>query len=234
MKSEATQDKLLAHLADESGLCAVSLGYRLAPEHPFPAAVEDSVAALLYAVSDEGEVALGGKLLALAGDSAGAGLALCALMRLRREHAAGYQTAIGSIRAMLLAYGCYDLSLTPSARLRDTHDTINRTFLEALVHAYVGNDKSLVDQPECSPVYEKLSDLSGLPPALFVVGTNDLLLDDSLIMAGRWAAAGNESLLRIVKHATHGFLSFPFAEATKEGLDAMCNFLNKRLLDVAN
>ena len=75
--------------------------------------------------------------------------------------------------------------------------------------------------PEISPLY---ADLSGLPPALFTVGALDPLIDDSLFMAARWEAAGNEATLRVYPESVHGFIRFPTA-ITMLAVDSMLEFL---------
>jgi acetyl esterase/lipase len=77
--------------------------------------------------------------------------------------------------------------------------------------------------PEISPLY---ADLRDLPPALFSVGTLDPLLDDSLFMAARWLAAGNEAELRIYEEAVHGFNAYPIAVA-KLANDSQLAFLSR-------
>ena len=67
--------------------------------------------------------------------------------------------------------------------------------------------------PDISPLY---ADLSGMPPARFVVGTEDPLLDDSLLMAARWRSAGNPAVLEVVAEAVHGFVAYPIAVAQQE------------------
>jgi len=67
--------------------------------------------------------------------------------------------------------------------------------------------------PDISPLY---ADLSGMPPARFVVGTEDPLLDDSLFMATRWRSAGSPAVLEVVAEAVHGFVAYPIAVAQQE------------------
>ena len=76
-------------------------------------------------------------------------------------------------------------------------------------------------RPDISPLY---ADLRGLPPARFVVGTQDPLLDDTLFMAARWEAAGNATSLQVVAEAAHGFLQFP-PEVTERELTAQEEFV---------
>jgi acetyl esterase len=195
------QDPVQAELADATGLCAVSVDYRLAPEHPFPAALDDCEDAALWLLR-EGLDELGlPDVVTIGGDSAGAHLSVTTLMRLRDRH--GY----AGVRAANLIYGAFDLSLTPSALTWGERNLILSTpIIEWFTRLFVG-DRDRRD-PEVSPLY---ADLRGLPPALFTVGSQDPLRDDSLFMEARWRAAGNEAALRLWPEAIHGFNVFPLA-----------------------
>lgn len=107
------QDGPLCRVADATGLTAVSVEYRLAPEHPFPAGLEDCEDAALWLL-DRGldELAPGGRL-AIGGESAGANLAVAALLRLRDRHG----VSVRRFEAANLVFGAFDLSRTPSRRL---------------------------------------------------------------------------------------------------------------------
>ena len=82
-------------------------------------------------------------------------------------------------------------------------------------------------KPDVSPLY---ANLSGMPPALFTVGTRDSLLDDSLFMAPRWLAAGNVAELALYPGACHGFVSIDFAQRD-EAVTRMERFLNQHVTD---
>ncbi len=196
------QDPLLAQLARESGLVVASLEYRLAPEHPYPCGPDDCEDAALWLL-ERGAAELDAPgALAIGGESAGAHLAAVTLLRLRDRHgAAGF-------RAANLVYGTYDLGGTPSRRAADAEtlvltDSSMTWFTENFVPGLDGEQRR---DPSISPLY---ADLRGLPPALFTVGTLDPLLDDTLFMAARWQAAGNDAELLAYEDAVHGFNAFP-------------------------
>jgi acetyl esterase len=201
------QDPLLAALADATGLSVASVDYRLAPEHPFPAAPDDCEDAARWLI-ERGAAELGAPArLTLGGESAGAHLAVLTLLRLRDLHG-----ITGAFRAANLVFGAFDLSMAPSARLWGDRNLvlsapIMRFFIDNLLP---GIDLEARRQPSLSPLY---ADLRGMPPALFTVGTADPLLDDSLFMAARWRAAGTEAELRVWPEAIHGFTAFPLAMA---------------------
>jgi acetyl esterase len=95
-------------------------------------------------------------------------------------------------------------------------------------HCFRG-DRSLDElrDPDLSPLYAELHDL---PPAVFTVGELDPLLDDSLFMAARWQAAGNEAELRVWPESAHGFTAFPLA-LSRAALEAQYEFLRRAVSD---
>jgi acetyl esterase len=197
------QDPLLVELADATGLCAVSVDYRLAPEHPHPAAAEDCEDAALWLLRD-GFAELGlPPVAAIGGDSAGGHLSALTLLRLRDRHA-----ITGAFAAANLIYGAFDLSMTPSQRNWGERNLILSTpILHYFGDMYLpGLDIEARRDPDVSPLY---ADLRDMPPALFTVGTLDPLLDDSLFMAARWRAAGRPAELHVWPEAIHGFNAFP-------------------------
>jgi len=201
------QDLLLEAIADATGLCAVSVDYRLAPEHPYPAGHDDCEDAALWLL-EHGAAELGVPArFAIGGESAGASLSVATLLRLRDRH--GIE---GAFAAANLVYGAFDLTGTPSRRLWGDRqlvlsDTIMNWFTQCLVGAV---DDSARRDPDLSPLY---ADLRNMPPALFTVGTADALLDDTLFMAARWQSAGNRAELRVYEEACHAFTAFPIAVA---------------------
>jgi acetyl esterase len=197
------QDPLLVELADATDLCAVSVDYRLAPEHPHPAAAEDCEDAALWLLREGfGELGVP-PVAAIGGDSAGGHLSALTLLRLRDRHA-----ITGAFAAANLIYGAFDLSMTPSQRNWGERNLILSTpILHYFGDMYLpGVDTEARRDPGVSPLY---ADLRDMPPALFTVGTLDPLLDDSLFMAARWRAAGRTAELRVWPEAIHGFNAFP-------------------------
>ena len=175
------QDQTLLRFARAAGVAVVAVDYRLAPEHPHPAAVDDCVVALRWLA------AIGVPRLIVGGESSGAHLAALALLALR---GCG---ELGAIAGANLAYGVYDVSMTPSARLwGNRRVVINTPDLAFLAAQYAPPARHR--DPDVSPLY---AGLTGMPPALFSCGTLDPLLDDTLFMAARWRAAGNPTELAL-------------------------------------
>jgi acetyl esterase/lipase len=202
------QDPRLQRLARETGLTVVSVEYRLAPENPYPAGPDDCEAAALWLIGEEGQAELSASgPRAIGGDSAGGQLTACTLLRLRDRHG-----ITGAFGAAVLQYGCFDLSMTPSQRLWGERNLvlsgpIMGWFSDQFLPAH---DREQRRDPDISPLY---ADLSGMPPAIFTIGTADPLLDDSLFMEARWRHAGHPTELRIWPEAPHGFVSLPMSVA---------------------
>jgi acetyl esterase len=204
--SAADQDLSLWRLATAAKLAVVSVDYRLAPEHPYPAAPDDCEDAARWLIAGARQE-FGTDRLTIGGESAGAHLSAVTLLRLGAQAAA--------FRAAQLTFGVFDLSMTPSQRQWGEYNLVLSTPIMAWFY-----DKFLPGlgpeerrHPDISPLY---ADLSGMPAARFVVGTQDPLLDDTLFMAARWRAAGNETALEVVAEAAHGFLQFPLTVTERE------------------
>jgi len=195
--------------------CVLYFDYRLAPEHPFPAALEDAVAVYRW---------LAGRLdpsrIAFLGDSAGGGLALATLYKLREE---GFALPAAAVAVSPWT----DLALTgPSLELNAAADPmLNVAMLPALANGYLGG----VDprNPYASPLY---GDASGLPPTLIHVGSDEILRDDAVRMADKLRAAGCHVEIEIWPRMPHAW--HHFARVLPEGRDAIARigaFLQQRL-----
>ena len=197
----------------------VSADYRLAPEHPFPAGRSDAVDAALFALSEEGINKLGAPLRVLGGESAGAWYAIEAALALRDEHGIDIKSQVAAICA---GYGIYDLTYTPSLLSHKRAIVLSKEsmikFAEAAFsHIPIADRK----KPEISPLY---ADLENMPPAQFLVGSIEPLLDDSIFMASKWLNAGNKAELHIVDGGCHAFTLIPMGDTTEEGLQSVIRF----------
>jgi acetyl esterase len=197
------QDPMLEHIADHANLAIVSVEYRLAPEHPYPAGPDDCEFAAAWLVQNA-RAQFGTDKLTIGGESAGGHLAAATILRMRDRY--GYT----GFRGANLVYGVYDLSMTPSQRAFGDRRLVLRTIdMQQFYNAFL---PAITERrvPDISPLY---ADLAGLCPALFTVGTQDALLDDTLFMYTRWIAAGNEADLAIYPGGAHGFTLFPNRQA---------------------
>jgi acetyl esterase/lipase len=187
----------LSRLSKASGARVLGLNYRMAPEHPFPAAVQDSVAAYRWLLSS----GINPKSIVIGGDSAGGGLTAATLIALRYE--GDPMPAAG-----ILHSGWTDLSNSGDTFITKAEEDpiIDREMVDTMASAYLGDRDRKT--PLASPFY---ADLRGLPPLLLQVGTAEVLLDDSLGFAERAKAAGVDVTLRVwddVPHVWQMFASF--------------------------
>lgn len=183
--------RFVGHLANAVGCPVVSVGYRLAPEHPYPAPVDDCLA--VY--RELAERGFPPSSVALAGDSAGAALVVSALVRIRNDGIA--QPAGGiSLSAPL------DQTMTSDSwqRNADVDLLVHRALQESNVAMYLGG-RDLHD-PVASPLF---ADLRGLAPLYLQIGGDEVLLDDSTRFAARAAAAGIDLRLDVFPEMQHVF-----------------------------
>jgi acetyl esterase len=201
------QDPSLWDLAQGASVAVLSVDYRLAPEHPYPAAPDDCEDVAKWLIRHSLE-RFGTDHLVIGGESAGAHLAVTTLLRLRDR-----EGDVAPFRAANLLFGVYDLTMTPSQRLwGERYLMLSTPLLAWFYNSFVPNsDFELRRHADVSPLY---ADLSGLPPARFVVGTLDPLLDDSLFLEARWRFASH-TRLEVFEEAVHGFTFFPLRIAEK-------------------
>jgi acetyl esterase/lipase len=233
--SEIAADEQLQRLADEHGLVCVSVGYRLTPEHPFPAGIDDACDAAEWLAANA-EAELGAPLGFVGGESAGAHLSALAALHLLKHPEPRFSGV--RLRGLVLHYGCYTLIPTPSVALMERHTPEGLTLLKRHTDVFVdmampGASREAKLDPKVSPLYADLEALRGrLPPALFTVGTKDCLLDDTLFMSARWAAAGGETLLEVVPGGHHGYSLMPTSikgSGAAQGQAAVDKFIAERL-----
>ena len=161
------------------------------------------------------------KVLFIAGESSGAYLAAWSVLKLRGE---GVDVR-AQIAGLALSFGIYDLSCTPSVNQYCGRALVGAEDLKLLTDAAFPPSRYSTQQrrePELSPLY---ADLKALPAAVFVVGTADAALDDSVFMASRWSLAGNETQLKIIPEACHAFTLLPMGDAGAEGRAELKAFL---------
>jgi acetyl esterase len=185
-------------LCHDTGATVFSLDYRLAPEHPFPAAVEDTVAALRWLSHEAPGLGLDPKRIAVAGDSAGAGLAAVALHETKEQLAA-------PVRAQALIYPALDLrGRLPSRKELADQFPIPREMIEWFFNHYFGTAWPIADPRAIPALYE---DYSGLPPALIITAGFDPLRDEGADYAETLRAAGVAVEYQCVEGTIHGFMN---------------------------
>jgi acetyl esterase len=197
-------------LCSRVGLTVVSVDYRLAPEHPFPAGVEDALSAFDWLVEREsGPFVVGG-------DSAGGNLS-AVTAQARRE---------AGLAAQLLIYPAADLlNEYPSMQENGEGLFLTRDDMDWFHHHYLGEDESARSDPRASPLLA--DDLSGLPPALVYTAQYDPLRDAGNAYAEALSAAGVEVVHRCFEGLIHGFFGLgPFSRAAQAAIDQICDDLS--------
>jgi acetyl esterase len=190
-----SHDRCMRLLAERSGAAVLGIDYRLAPEHPFPAGLEDVLDALDWLTRDGAHQGLEPTRIALAGDSAGANIALAALLDRRDRHG-------GMPAGAALFYGCYaPIFDTGSHRRFGNGDYVLST---ARMRWYWGNYLGTLPMDTTGLAAPLRADLRGLPRLYLNAAGLDPLLDDTLLMSQRLAHAGTACELDLMPGVLHG------------------------------
>jgi epsilon-lactone hydrolase len=192
--SPRTTATLTSRLAARAGASAISVGYRLAPENPFPAALDDALAAY-RGLLDSG---VAPARIVVAGDSAGGGLAMALLIAAR-------DAGLARPAAAVLFSPWTDLTLSGASITSKGEADLVLTADGQREAAADYADGTAPDDPLVSPLF---ADLAGLPPLLIQVGSHEILLDDSTGLAERAAIADVEVRLEVTAGAPHVFQRF--------------------------
>ncbi|WP_054693055.1 alpha/beta hydrolase [Syntrophomonas palmitatica] len=206
---------IVAKFVRRSGLPALLFEYRLAPEHPFPAALDDAVIAYSWLL-DQG---ISSSNIALLGDSAGGGLVLATLLALRDKGIS--LPAAAAVYSPVTDYTCSGESYRTNAKVCLSPKGIAPAF----ARHYAGDlDPGL---PYISPLF---GDLHGLPPLLILVGSDETLLDDATRFAAKAKACGVDVTLRIEPGMFHCYPAMAplFPEATR-AMKEICRFIQLKL-----
>jgi epsilon-lactone hydrolase len=210
---------MIAQAGREAQARTLALGYRLAPEHPFPAALEDALAGYRFLLSQ----GFAPEKIAIAGESAGGGLAIATLVSLRNAGVALPACAWCSSPWV-------DLEMTGgSMTTKATVDPlISKAYLTELAGAYLNGADPRT--PLASPLY---ADLHGLPPLLIQVGSAETLLDDAVRLAGLAGAADVRVTLEVWPDMIHAWhLFYQQVAAGRRALTAVGNFIRAHLVDL--
>jgi acetyl esterase/lipase len=219
ISSPHTRRKTAGHIAAASGARVLLPRYRLAPEHPFPAALEDSTAAIRW-LSQHGYPAA--RTMVAGGSSAG-GLAVATLVKLRDD---GASLPAGAVTLSPWT----DLACTGESLNHNNDLTVTKTALLRMASQYLGSGDS--KNPLASPLY---ADLRGLPPLLVIVGGDEALLDDSVRLARRAGIAGVDVTLRIGAGMQHTYPVYAgFMPEADAAVDEIGAFVRSRLSQSTN
>ncbi len=196
--SLASWDAMLRELVCHSGVAALSVDYRLSPEHRFPVAFDEMVAMIRLVAREGAGLGIDPTRLAVGGDSAGANLALAAALAARDagERALGF---------MLLIYGCFSTTTeSPSWQRFGQGAGLSQTQMRWIWDTYLERPDQQTDW-RAAPI---LADLTGLPMAHLIVGSRDPLLDDSHRLASRLEEAEVRCDLTVYDGLNHGFIRY--------------------------
>lgn len=217
-------DSLTRWLCRHTGAAVVSVGYRLAPEHRFPAALDDCYAALLWIFANAAALDVDPDRIAVAGDSAGANLAaaLCHLARDRRGPA---------ISRQILLCPLLDLTAKLPFASRDEFGGgdyfISGASIQWTTELYLG-DRSRASDPLASPILSP--DFSDLPAALVVTAGYDPLRDEGEAYGASLREAGIAATCQRFETTIHGFMSFAgMLEVGRAGLDYVCGWIRSNV-----
>lgn len=203
-----------ATLADEEGVRVFCAAYRLAPEHPFPAALDDALEAYTYLISK----GYGGDHIMLCGESAGGGLCYALSLKLKE---------------LKMTMPCGVIAISPWVDLtgsgesyetnRDNDPSLTAEVLEFYAQCYA-TDRDRLD-PLLSPLF---GDLTGMPPSLIFAGGDEILLDDSRRLHSRLLQCGCRSSLHIAPERWHAYVLYQLKE-NQADFATINEFLSKRL-----
>jgi acetyl esterase len=198
----------------EAGYLTIVLDYRLAPEHPFPAALEDTIFAIGWAADNAKRWNGDGRRIAIGGDSAGGNLSLSALTSSTPQ-------VRSLVRAAVLFYGAYDLAAT-AAR------TSALPGLQTQLNTYVSGAEGSLDDPRVSPLHAVAP---GILPPCFIVGAGDdsWCLADSLALAQALSAVASPYELHVMEGIPHGFMQMSTLEAFRAAMRLMRQFLARNV-----
>ena len=217
-------DWLPSRVAAELGAVVVAVDYRLAPQHPYPAAVDDCLAAVRWASQHAEELGASPSRLAVFGDSAGGNLS--AVIALLARDAGG-----PAIRAQGLIYPVTDTTLDDaSMRENARKPVLHRADMDAFFRYYLGASRehgSDLD-PSVAPIHA--TSLAGLPPALVQVSAHDVLRDQALTYAARLSTEGTPVEVKTYAEAPHGWVTYPgIMRVSRRASADLVDFLRREL-----
>ena len=218
-----THDTLCRELCNGAGICVIAVDYRMGPEHRFPAAVDDCIAAAVWVKDNAAALKVDPARLAVGGDSAGGNLA--AVVAIAARDAGNLP-----IRYQLLIYPATDMRrVAPSHTTNGQGYLLTRETMQYFRDHYVGDPQHDLDW-RASPLL--LEDLSRLPPALLITAGYDPLRDEGLQYAARLTAAGNSAVHVCFERQIHGFVTMGRVLDDANTAVALCAAELRRALSV--
>ena len=219
-----THDSIARRMANRAGCLVASVDYRLAPEHRYPAAVEDTMAALAWATANGDAFGGDPSRIAVGGDSAGGNLAAVAAQKLR--DAGG-----PALACQVLIYPLTDHAMGDFASRRDHSDTFPiREPVMTWFHEHYFGHTDPVSEQDASPLH--CEDFAGLPPAYVLTAGLDPLLDEGKAYADKLTAAGVDVVYKCYETTIHGFLQMGKVIPAAEGaIDEIGDYLKARFDD---
>jgi len=219
-----THDRLMRELCVAAGVVVVAVDYARAPEHPYPAALEQSLQTLGWLRQHAAELRVYADRLAIGGDSAGANLSMATALRLRDTG------DLQGLHGQLLIYGVFHpLSSARAARQGGDGAMLTVAEMDEFWRAYAGDDYAQTRDPFLAPL---LAELHGLPDAFLCWGDHDLLGEQSVALAARLSAAGNAPQCLRLAGAPHSFIEAMAASAqARLAMAAAAQWLRHQLHD---
>ncbi len=202
-----------ATLASQCGVRVFCAAYRLAPENPYPAAVDDALEAYRYLLKK----GYAPRQILLCGESAGGGLIYALCLRLRQE---GLELPCG-----LIGISPW-VDLTGSGQSYETNRDNDPSLTQELLEFYAECYTADPTDPLCSPVF---GDLTGFPPSLLFAGGDEILLDDARALHEKLVQSGCRSTLHIAPERWHAYVLYCLSENMEEDMEAIDRFLTKNL-----
>lgn len=202
-----------ATLASQCGVRVFCAAYRLAPENPYPAAVDDALEAYRYLLKK----GYAPRQILLCGESAGGGLIYALGLRLRQE---GLELPCG-----LIGISPW-VDLTGSGQSYETNRDNDPSLTQELLEFYAKCYTTDPADPLCSPVF---GDLTGFPPSLLFAGGDEILLDDARALHEKLVQSGCRSTLHIAPERWHAYVLYCLSENMEEDMEAIDRFLTKNL-----
>lgn len=209
-------------LANKTGAKVISVDYRLAPEHPFPAGIEDSYAALQWVVQNAEELQIDKEKIAVAGDSAGGNISAALTLMARDQNGP-------NIWKQVLIYPATDalrsIEDAPYESVRENKDApiLTASVTKSFWDHYLSCEED-ANNPYCSPI--RAENLRNLPPAFIVTAQYDPIRDEGEEYGKRLVEDGVPARVRRVEGTVHGFITMP-VPLTEEVMEEIAQFINE-------